>query len=130
MNTNDGDPRPWARAGMQWSHCHLPDMPHDCIRAHNFRKKRLSFHDGDRVAHVQALYEWLPEDLQHAPHIDWMRVPQRCDWLSCAYREQTIPKLLSLGLVVGAMLGTIGDAHVKVHLVRLNPLLKKTPQCL
>src|SRR6266487_1255270 len=39
------------------------------------QKKRFNSRDGNRTAHLDALYDWLPDEIRHAPNIEWANIP-------------------------------------------------------
>lgn len=102
-----------------------PRKQKDRLKQKPSQRTRLNFSDeSSRQSHLDALYSWLPEDLQTAPYIDWSQVPSSI----IGYLVRTIGADVSapyMALALGSLLGGMTAASLKGQMVALRALLRE-----
>jgi hypothetical protein len=85
--------------------------------------RRINFSDGDHALHVQALFEWLPDELHDVPLIDWTQLPSEV----ICYLVNTVgesPWASSLALAAGAGRGAMKENTLRDAIMGINRLLR------
>ncbi len=92
------------------------------LAAQQTTTRRVNFSDDNRAMHVQAFFEWLPEDLHDAPLIDWTQLPSNTmATLVNAVGESHFAAPLALAAGVGR--GAMKAYVLRGSIGRLNTLL-------
>jgi hypothetical protein len=81
-------------------------------------KARLNFSDGNREAHLQAFFAWLPEVLHQAPGINWSALSSKI----IGYGVLTIadsPDKMCIALAMGTAIGAIDQSTLHSYTYRI-----------
>ncbi len=103
----------------QVAHLVLPPPPPSLITV---VRPDLNFRDGDHAAHVDALYELLPDALRTAPNIDWASLSSEV--LALLIRTVSVrPYAGPIMLAAGIMAPAIESKTLRSRVVYLHKLL-------
>ena len=84
--------------------------------------QRIIFSDSNRALHLQAFFEWLPENLRDTPLIDWTQIPSKL----IGYLMNTVgdsPFAASLAIAAGAGAGAMKAYGLRHDMTRIYRLL-------
>jgi hypothetical protein len=86
-------------------------------------RHRVNFSDENRDLHLQAFFNWLPQEFHEAPHVDWTQLPSRVmgTFVNAAGDS---PFAISLALAAFAGFGPMGELNVRTRLSQVNSLLR------
>lgn len=85
--------------------------------------RRVNFSDDNRELHLQALFEWLPNELHDAPGCDWILLPSK----TIGYLVNTVgdsPWAAPLALAACAGKGAMKGSVLRQCVGQLNRLLR------
>jgi len=85
--------------------------------------QRINFSDDNRDLHLQAFFNWLPEEFHEAPQVDWTRLPSRV----MGFFVNTVgdsPFVVSLALAAAAGYGPLNELGLRNRLMAVSSLLR------
>ncbi len=86
--------------------------------------RRVNFSDDNRSLHLQAFFQWLPEEFHEMPLIDWTRLPSKV----IGYLVNTVgdsPFALPLAIAAFVGVGPMKEHGLQHRLTGLNCLLRE-----
>jgi hypothetical protein len=84
---------------------------------------RLNFSDGNREAHLQAFFAWLPEVLHQAPGINWSALSSKIIGY-CILTIAESPDKMCIALAMGTAIGAVDQSTLHSYTYRINVLLR------
>lgn len=85
--------------------------------------RRINFSDDNRDLHIQAFFNWLPQEFHETPHVDWTRLPSKVmGTLVNAVRDS--PFAIALALAAFAGYGPMNERAMRACLQEVNGLLR------
>ena len=84
---------------------------------------RLNFSDGNREAHLQAFFAWLPEVLHQAPGINWSAISSKIIGY-CILTIAESPDKMCIALAMGTAIGAVDQSTLHSYTYRINVLLR------